>query len=118
MEFRIKDLILDTYTPYTSSLSKVVNVVHYEFEETVGSLSKAIQFSQPLDHRAWNTSSMVEWDNLTEEQVKGWVTSSFESLDTQMWAFGKNHPSSSWNEFVSSLSSSLNSELTSESLPW
>jgi|TARA_B110001454_G_C12391554_1_gene297015 hypothetical protein len=117
MEFKIKDLILDTYTPYTSSLSKVVNVVHYEFVETVGSNEISKELFQPLDHRAWNTSSFTNHSNLTEEQVKGWVTSSFENLDTEIYLLGKTHPSSSWSEFVSSVSSSLNNEVLND-LPW
>ena len=127
MEFNIKNLQLDTFqTGSTSSLSKVVGVVEYEFVETLNSKSITKTFFQPLEFRGWDSSSFVEYNDLTEEQVKGWVTSSFETLKTEVYtsATDTHHPTGSWSSYLNSMSSSLFNQLTGSrysnqtKLPW
>ena len=127
MEFNIKNLQLDTFqTGSTSSLSNVVCVVEYEFVETLNSTSITKTFFQPMEFRGWNSSSFVEYNNLNEEQVKGWVTSSFETLKTQVYtsATDTHHPTGSWSSYFNSMSSSLCNQLTGSQnynqtkLPW
>ena len=127
MEFNIKNLQLDTFqTGSTSSLSKVVGVVEYEFVETLNSKSITKTFFQPLEFRGWDSSSFVEYNDLTEEQVKGWVTSSFETLKTEVYtsATDTHHPTGSWSSYLNSMSSSLFNQLTGSQysnqtkLPW
>lgn len=127
MEFNIKNLQLDTFqTGSTSSLSKVVGVVEYEFVETLNSKSITKTFFQPLEFRGWDSSSFVEYNDLTEEQVKGWVTSSFETLKTEVYTSttDTHHPTGSWSSYLNSMSSSLFNQLTGSQysnqtkLPW
>ena len=127
MEFNIKNLQLDTFqTGSTSSLSKVVGVVEYEFVETLNSKSITKAFFQPLEFRGWDSSSFVEYNDLAEEQVKGWVTSSFETLKTEVYtsATDTHHPTGSWSSYLNSMSSSLFNQLTGSQysnqtkLPW
>lgn len=127
MEFNIKNLQLDTFqTGSTSSLSKVVGVVEYEFVETLNSKSITKTFFQPLEFRGWDSSSFVEYNDLTEKQVKGWVTSSFETLKTEVYtsATDTHHPTGSWSSYLNSMSSSLFNQLTGSrysnqtKLPW
>ena len=127
MEFNIKNLQLDTFqTGSTSSLSKVVGVVEYEFVETLNSKSITKTFFQPLEFRGWDSSSFVEYNDLTEKQVKGWVTSSFETLKTEVYtsATDTHHPTGSWSSYLNSMSSSLFNQLTGSQysnqtkLPW
>ena len=127
MEFNIKNLQLDTFqTGSTSSLSNVVCVVEYEFVETLNSTSITKTFFQPMEFRGWNSSSFVEYNNLNEEQVKGWVTSSFETLKTEVYtsATDTHHPTGSWSSYFNSMSSSLCNQLTGSQnynqtkLPW
>ena len=122
MEFNIKNLQLDTFqTGSTSSLSKVVGVVEYEFVETLNSKSITKTFFQPLEFRGWDSSSFVEYNDLAEEQVKGWVTSSFETLKTEVYtsATDTHHPTGSWDNFITSVSSSLRNMIdVDDSLPW
>ena len=127
MEFNIKNLQLDTFqTGSTSSLSKVVGVVEYEFVETLNSKSITKTFFQPLECRGWDSSSFVEYNDLAEEQVKGWVTSSFETLKTEVYtsATDTHHPTGSWSSYLNSMSSSLFNQLTGSQysnqtkLPW
>ena len=58
--------------------------------------------------------------SLTEQQVKGWVTSSYESKKTMhMTSDNVTHPTGSWNNFITSVSSSLRNMIdVDESLPW
>ena len=127
MKFNIKNLQLDTFqTGSTSSLSKVVGVVEYEFVETLNSKSITKTFFQPLEFRGWDSSSFVEYNDLAEEQVKGWVTSSFETLKTEVYtsATDTHHPTGSWSSYLNSMSSSLFNQLTGSQysnqtkLPW
>ena len=127
MKFNKKNLQLDTFqTGSTSSLSKVVGVVEYEFVETLNSKSITKTFFQPLEFRGWDSSSFVEYNDLAEEQVKGWVTSSFETLKTEVYtsATDTHHPTGSWSSYLNSMSSSLFNQLTGSQysnqtkLPW
>ena len=128
MEFNIKNLQLDTFQTgsWSTSLSNVVGIVEYEFIETLNSKSITKTFFQPLDFRGWNSSSFVEYNDLNKEQVKGWVTSSFETLKTEVYTSENNihHPTGSWSSYLNSMSSSLCSQLTGSQndnqnkLPW
>ena len=128
MEFNIKNLQLDTFQTgsWSTSLSNVVGIVEYEFVETLNSKSITKTFFQPLDFRGWNSSSFVEYNDLNKEQVKGWVTSSFETLKTEVYTSENNihHPTGSWSSYLNSISSSLYSQLTGSQndnqnkLPW
>tara|TARA_Y100000816_G_C25915565_1_gene477492 strand:+ start:238 stop:648 length:411 start_codon:yes stop_codon:yes gene_type:complete len=128
MEFNIKNLQLDTFQTgsWSTSLSNVVGIVEYEFIETLNSKSITKTFFQPLDFRGWNSSSFVEYNDLNKEQVKGWVTSSFETLKTEVYTSENNihHPTGSWSSYLNSMSSSLYSQLTGSQndnqnkLPW
>tara|TARA_R100000742_G_C4254452_1_gene72493 strand:+ start:26 stop:433 length:408 start_codon:yes stop_codon:yes gene_type:complete len=127
MQFNIKNLQTDTHqTGSTSSLSKVVGIVEYEFVETLNSESITKTFFQPMDFRGWNSSSFIEYNDLAEEKVKGWVTSSFETLKTEVYTIetDTHHPTGSWSSYLSSMSSSLHSHLTGSQnhnqtkLPW
>ena len=128
MEFNIKNLQLDTFQTgsWSTSLSNVVGIVEYEFVETLNSKSITKTFFQPLDFRGWNSSSFVEYNDLNKEQVKGWVTSSFETLKTEVYTSttDTHHPTGSWSSYLNSVSSSLSSQLTGSQnhnqtkLPW
>ena len=122
MQFNIKNLQLDTFqtASWSTSLSNVVGVVEYEFTETVGSETITQNFFQPMEFRGWDSSSFIEYNNLTEELVKSWVTSSFESRKTEVWTMETNtyHPTGSWNEYLSSMSSSLYNQKSGSKLPW
>ena len=122
MQFNIKNLQLDTFqtASWSTSLSNVVGVVEYEFTETVGSETITRIFFQPMEFRGWDSSSFIEYNNLTEEQVKSWVTSSYESRKTEVWTMETNtyHPTGSWNEYLSSMSSSLYNQISGSKLPW
>ena len=128
MEFNIKNLQLDTFQTgsWSTSLSNVVGIVEYEFVETLNSKSITKTLFQPLDFRGWNSSSFVEYNDLNKEQVKGWVTSSFETLKTEVYtsATDTHHPTGSWSSYLNSMSSSLYNQLTGSQndnqnkLPW
>ena len=59
-------------------------------------------------------------NDLTEEQVKSWVTSSYESRKTEVWTMETNtyHPTGSWSAYLSSMSSSLYNQISGSKLPW
>jgi len=122
MQFNIKNLQLDTFqtASWSTSFSNVVGVVEYEFTETVGSETITRNFFQPMEFRGWDSSSFIEYNNLTEEQVKSWVTSSFESRKTEVWTSETNtyHPTGSWSAYLSSMSSSLYNQISGSKLPW
>ena len=128
MEFNIKNLQLDTFQTgsWSTSLSNVVGIVEYEFVETLNSKSITKTLFQPLDFRGWNSSSFVEYNDLNKEQVKGWVTSSFETLKTEVYtsATDTHHTTGSWSSYLNSVSSSLYNQLTGSQndnqnkLPW
>ena len=79
-----------------------------------------------MEFRGWDSSSFVEYNDLTEKQVKGWVTSSFETLKTEVYtsATDTHHPTGSWSSYLNSMSSSLFNQLTGSrysnqtKLPW
>ena len=73
-----------------------------------------------MEFRGWDSSSLIEYNNLTEELVKSWVTSSFESRKTEVWTMETNtyHPTGSWSAYLSSMSSSLYNQISGSKLPW
>ena len=73
-----------------------------------------------MEFRGWDSSSFIEYNNLTEELVKSWVTSSFESRKTEVWTMETNtyHPTGSWSAYLSSMSSSLYNQISGSKLPW
>ena len=120
MEFKIKKLIKDVHPPVTSSLPGLVHAVKYSFIETVGSVTSSVDFHQTLSWNGWDSSSFVDYNSLTEQQVKGWVTSSYESKKTtHMTSDNVTHPTGSWNNFITSVSSSLRNMIdVDDDLPW
>lgn len=118
MKFKILELHKDTIPHLTASFSDLVSNVRYSLTEVVGNTTASVEFVQPMNFYNWDSSSFSEYSNLTEEQVKGWVTSSYEVRKTQCKTKdGKIHPTGSWSEFVNSVSSSLHSQY-SNNLPW
>ena len=121
MQFNIKKLELDAFvTSSTENLSQVVCVVEYEFIESVNGETISKSFAQPLEFRGWDSSSFIQYNNLTEEKVKGWVTSSFETLKTETYTMEDDvhHPTGSWSAYLNSMSSSLYNQVSGSGLPW
>ncbi len=127
MNFKINKLYLNEIPELTSSYDNVVSRVDYTLSVSNGSVSASANFYQYMDiYKDYNkvTSSFSSYNDLTENQVKNWVTHSFDVTNSRFVTHGVNHPTSSWSEFVTSVSSSLVEELNeslvveSNNLPW
>jgi hypothetical protein len=123
MDFKITKLYLDTNPYFTSSFSNVVYSVKYKLTEAVGEVTSSVELVQPMEFidKIWATfdsSSFIEHNSLTEDTVKGWVTSSYASRNTEVATHGKVHPTGSWENFISSMSSSLHSESVDNGILW
>lgn len=118
MKFEIIKLYKDINPYFTGSFSGLVDRAKVRFTETIGENEASFEFVQPMNYIGWDSSSFFEYNNLTEEQVKGWVTSSYEIRKTICkTSDGTIHPTGSWSEFTNSVSSSLYNQV-SNGLPW
>ncbi len=127
MNFNIKNLIRNTTNELTASFNNAVTKVQYELKETNGSFTSSLDFTQILTRP--NSSSFVNYNSLNENQVKGWVTSSYEALNC---SYGKkgvngwvNFSTASWAEFQNTAQSFLIEEISSsmeqnvdDGIPW
>lgn len=114
MDFNIKNLVRNTINELTSSYSNSVTQVEYEFKETNGSYSSSIDFTQILLFP--NSSSYIDYTDLTENKVKGWVTSSYETLDCEYGRKGDDgwvtFSTASWSAFETTVESYVKNELS------
>lgn len=127
MDFNIKNLVRNTTNELTASFNDAVTKVQYELKETNGSFTSSLDFTQILIRP--NSSSFVNYNSLNENQVKGWVTSSYETLNC---SYGKkgvngwvNFSTASWAEFQNTVQSFLIEEISSsmeqnvdDGIPW
>ena len=109
MDFSIKNLIRNTTNELTASFNNAVTKVQYELKES--------------------NSSFVNYNSLNENQVKGWVTSSYEALNCSYGNKGTNgwinFSTASWAEFENTVQSFLIDEISSsmeqtvdDGIPW
>ena len=127
MNFNITNLIKNTVNELTGSYSNSVTQVEYEFKKTNGSFSSSIDFTQNLLFP--NSSSYSNYNDLTENIVKGWVTGSYETLNTEHgrkkddgWV---TFSTASWSAFETSVESYLKNEISAsiknleyKGIPW
>ena len=127
MDFNIKNLIRNTTNELTASFNNAVTKVEYELKETNGSFSSSLDFISILTPPS--SSSFVNYNSLNENQVKGWVTSSYEAINC---SYGKkgvnsfvNFSTASWVEFQNTVQSFLIEEISSsmkqtvdDGIPW
>lgn len=120
MEFKIIKLVKGLENEFSGSLTGLVCDVEYSLIETVGNSTASVNFVQPMNFLNWDSSSFTSYDSLTEQQVKGWVTSSYEIRKTMnMTKDNVTHPTGSWDNFITSVSSSLRNMIdVDDSLPW
>ena len=127
MDFNIKNLIRNTTNELTASFNNAVTKVEYELKETNGSFTSSLDFTQILT--APNSASFVNYNSLNENQVKGWVTSSYEELNCSYGNKGTNgwvnFSTASWSEFENTVQSFLIEEISSsmrqtvdDGIPW
>ena len=127
MNFNIKNLIRNTTNELTASFNNAVTKVQYELKETNGSFTSSLDFTQILIKP--DSGSFVNYNSLNENQVKGWVTSSYEGLNCSYGKKGTNgwvsFSTASWAEFQNTVQSFLIEEISSsmeqavdDGIPW
>lgn len=127
MDFSIKKLITNTVSELTGSCPDAVTQVEFQFKEVNGSLSASADFVGGLLFP--DSSSFSSYSDLTQNQVTGWITSSFETVSTQYTSRKQSgelviFPTGSWSNFESSVQSHLVSEISESmsnqgpELPW
>ena len=127
MDFSIKKLITNTVSELTGSCPDAVTQVEFQFKEVNGSLSSSADFIGGMLFP--DSSSFTQYSDLTQNQVTGWITSSFETVVTQFTAKKQSgemviFPTGSWSSFESAVQSHLVSEISESmssqgpNLPW
>ena len=127
MDFNIKNLIRNTTNELTASFNNAVTKVEYELKETNGSFTSSLDFISILTPPS--SGSFVNYNSLNENQVKGWVTSSYEAINCSYGNKGVNgfvnFSTASWVEFQNTVQSFLIAEISSsmkqtvdDGIPW
>ena len=127
MDFSIKNLIRNTTNELTASFNNAVTMVQYELKETNGSFTSSLDFTQTLTPPS--SASFVNYNSLNENQVKGWVTSSYEAINCSYGNKGVNgwvnFSTASWADFQNTVQSFLIAEISSsmeqnvdDGIPW
>jgi len=112
MNFKIIDLIK---TVNSGSLSDVVDIVHFNLEETNGDHFASRGFTMNVGPA---NTDFIEYSDLTEGIVKAWVSSSFLASEA-VTSMGDMYPyaTGSWTGFKNSVKSELQSEISSSMVP-